>query len=117
MARILVVEDDLDVRLLMEHVLVDAGYEIEVCGTMVEGIDRLDLATFDLVIADGKLPDGTGMDVADRARDAGIRTLVVTGYAFTLPGMVRDRYEILLKPIRPAELIAAVEAALANPAT
>src|SRR5437016_14649327 len=112
MPRILLVEDDADVRMVMQHVLIDEGHEVDVCGSVADGLDRLDREAYDLVIADGKLPDGNGMDVADRAREAGARALVVTAYAFTLPIAGRESYEILLKPLRPAELIAAVDAAL-----
>ena len=115
MARILLVEDDPDVRMVMEHVLIDAGHEVEVCGMMAVGLRLLDRRAYDLVIADGKLPDGTGIAVADRACAAGMKTLVITAYAFTLPAPARDRYDILLKPLRPAELVAAVAAVLADP--
>jgi DNA-binding response OmpR family regulator len=101
--------------MVMEHVLLNAGYEVDTTGTMASGLELLDSRSYDLVITDGKLPDGTGMDIADQARKAGVEALVVTGYAFTLPGATGDRYEILLKPVRPAELIAAVEWALAHP--
>ena len=114
MAYILLVEDDLDVRLLIEHVLIDAGHRVEVAGTMEEGCSLLRRGRFDLVIADGKLPDGTGMDIADAAQGNGVKTLVITGYAFSLPPGMQERYEILLKPLRPAELIDAVERRLGS---
>jgi CheY-like chemotaxis protein len=64
------------------------------------------------VVADGKLPDGTGMMVGDEARAKGIKTLIITGYAFQLPREDLSRYEYLLKPLRPAELLKAIERAL-----
>ena len=112
MAYILLVEDDLDVRLLIEHVLIDAGHRVEVTGTMAEGCDLLRRGSYDLVIADGMLPDGTGMDIADAAREHGIKTLVITGYAFSLPPGSQERYEILLKPVGRGELVDAVERGL-----
>lgn len=39
----------------------------------------------DLVVADGKLPDGTGMDVSDAATEKGVKCIIIAGYAFTLP--------------------------------
>ena len=112
MSRILLVEDDPDVRLLMEHILLDAGYEVDVAGSMTGGGELLGSRSYDLVIADGRLPDGNGMAVADKAREGGVKALVVTGYALSLPVEVIDRYEILLKPLRPRELIDAVERTL-----
>jgi DNA-binding response OmpR family regulator len=108
MTRILVVEDDEDVRPLIEHVLLTAGYEIDATDGEAGALELLSRVPYDLVIADAKLPDGTGFVVADEARENGTKTLVITGYAFTLPHGVFDRYDILLKPLRPGELLGAV---------
>ena len=118
-ARILLVEDELPLLQLLEKYLRRLGYEVEAHSQAVRALDAFTATPgrYDLVIADGKLPDGTGMDVADRAHAAGMRTLVITAYAFTLPAAARERYEILLKPLRPAELVTAVERALAGPAS
>ena len=112
MKRILLVEDDPDLRLLLEHVLLGAGYEVDTAATVADAHTRLDDADYDLVLADGRLEDGTGMMVADRATEAGSKALIITGYAFDLPREQLDRYEYLLKPVRPSELLEAVERAL-----
>ena len=112
--RILLVEDDVDVRTLIEHVLLTEGYEVDTTGTASGGKELLGCRSYDLVLADGKLPDGTGMDVADAATERGVKALIVTGYAFTLPFEVQHRYEVLLKPMRPAELVAAIERTLCD---
>ena len=112
MPRILIVEDEADVRFVIEHVLLDAGYDVDTTGTMHGGLDLLRFRTYDLIVADGKLPDGTGLDVADAAQKRGTKTLVITGYAFTLPADASAQYEILLKPLRPREIVDAVAEAL-----
>src|SRR5438270_11347502 len=110
--RILLVEDERDVRLIIEHVLIDAGYEVDTAETMTAGRELLKRGSHDLVLADAKLPDGSGMDVCDAAAALGIKCIVITGYAFTLPEGVGERYDVLLKPLRPAELVAAIERVL-----
>lgn len=112
MPRILLVEDDRDVRFMIEHVLVAAGYEVDTAATMQDGIGMLNAHAYDLVIADARLPDGTGMEIADRAIEDGVRAFIITGYAFTLPRETLKGYEILLKPLRPVEIIAATERTL-----
>jgi DNA-binding response OmpR family regulator len=112
MTRILLVEDEKDLRLLMEHVLIAAGYVVETATTVEEAGSRLDRGSYDLVIADGKLADGTGMQIADRAVEQGARALIVTGYAFLLPREELMRYPYLLKPVRPDELLREVRAEL-----
>lgn len=112
MPRILLIEDDLDVRFVIEHVLVDAGHEVDTSATTAGGTDLLRCRHYDLVLADAKLPDGTGMDVCDAAVEMGTKSIIITGYAFTLPIATAERYEVLLKPLRPAEIVAAVDRAL-----
>jgi CheY-like chemotaxis protein len=104
MARILLVEDDVDVRTVMEHVLITAEYEVDATGTETGARELLAGGSYDHVLADAKLPDGTGLTVADQGRENGTKALVITGYAFTLPHGAFDRYDILLKPLRPPGL-------------
>lgn len=115
MARLLLVDDDAAVRFVWEHVLFDAGHQVDSVDTMEAGCDLVARRDYDLVIADGKLGDGSGLAVADAARAHGFPALVVTGYAFTLhePGVDLAQYDLLLKPLRPAELVEAVERVLA----
>jgi CheY-like chemotaxis protein len=112
MPRILLVDDDVDLRFIIEHMLIDAGYRVDATGSMSGAIELLQSQPYDLVIADGKLPDGTGFDIADRAGKLSIKAVILTGYALSLPGEIRERYEILLKPMHSQELVAAVEKAL-----
>lgn len=112
LSRILLVEDDADVRLMLEHVLLHEGYEVDTAETVNGGKERLRSGSYDLALLDGKLPDGHGSEVADAASAQGIKVLIVTGYAFTFPAHARERYEVLLKPLRPAELVSAIERSL-----
>jgi len=114
MPRILLVEDDPELRILVEHVLLSANYEVDASGTFAAGSELLRRLRYDLVIADGRLGDGTGMMLADDARERGIAALIMTGYAFVLATADVDlaRYDVLLKPIGPEELLGSVEKAL-----
>jgi DNA-binding NtrC family response regulator len=112
MKRILLVEDDADLRLLLEHVLFDGGYAVDVADSVAAATDRLRGRAYDLVLADGRLEDGTGMAVADEALETGARVLIITGYAFEFLKEELARYEFLLKPVRPDELLQAVERVL-----
>jgi len=116
-SRILLVEDNSDVRLVVEHVLVDEGYEVDAAENIGQGRALLDSQPYDLLLTDGKLPDGNGVELANAAKDSGIPALVMTGYAFILRAMAPDlsRYRVLLKPVRPAEIVEAVAGALAAP--
>ena len=112
MSRILLVEDDHNVRVLLEHVLIDGGYEVDSAATAAEARSLLDSVTYELLLADGRLPDGTGMALADYAQANGVKTLIITGYAFQLASEELGRYEFLMKPVRPAELLQAIRRTL-----
>ena len=61
------------------------------------------------MIADWRLPDGDGTVIAEAAADLGAKTFVMSGYLFQMPGGRAERHDTLMKPIRPHELVAAVE--------
>jgi len=112
MAQILLVDDDLDVRQVMEHTLIDGGHRVNTARTVLGGRELLRDCRYDLVIADGRMPDGSGMELADQAHENGAAFLIVTGYAFELAKIGLVRLEFLLKPVRPDELLRAVERVL-----
>jgi DNA-binding response OmpR family regulator len=111
-ARILLVEDDPDVRPLLQHVLLAERHQVDIATTLAEADDLLAREQFDLVLTDIGLPDGSGLALAERATRRGVRTLVLTGYALRLSARELDGYDFLMKPIRPRELIDAVERCL-----
>lgn len=113
MPRILLVEDDADVRVLMEHVLIGERYEVDPTATVAAALTLIGRRRYDLVLADGVLPDGSGIEVATEAQRRGISAIIVTAYAFLLPKHELARFGLLLKPVRPAELLQAVQDTLA----
>ena len=117
MPRVLLVEDDADIRVIFEHVLLEAGYEVDATETIEGGNELLSHRPYHVVVTDGRLPDGIGLTLADRAREKGIPSLIVTGYAFVLRELGADpkKYRVLLKPIRPSEILQAVADALGAP--
>ena len=112
MPRILLVEDDANVCALMEHVLPGAGYQVDPTATAAGARMLLAGGGYDLVLTDGVLPDGTGMHIAEEADRQGIRAMIVTAYAFRFLKRELARYAVLLKPVRPDELLKAVKDAL-----
>ncbi len=67
MDRILLVEDDVEVRPLLEHILMDNGFQVTTAESVASATTLLSSQPFDLAICDVKLPDGSGLTVADKA--------------------------------------------------
>lgn len=67
-ARILHVDDDPNVRLLMAGSLHELGYTVLTAGTVHEGLQLAKETAFDLCILDVRLPDGTGIELCQQLR-------------------------------------------------
>lgn len=107
------VEDDIDVRPLLVHILVEEGHSVTAVETVGKAMPLLESGAYDLALTDVNLPDGNGLTIADRAKALGIRELVVTGHGLSLkPGQLAG-YSHLLKPFRAAELLRGVRKRLA----
>ena len=114
MARILIVQDDADLRQLLEHIILAEGHHVTTAESVKVAGSLLGSQPYDLVITDVNLPDGSGLTVADQAIAAGITALVVTGHGLKLkPGSLAS-YDYLLKPVRAGELVAAINRCLAQ---
>jgi DNA-binding response OmpR family regulator len=114
MARILLVDDDPDVRPLLEHIIFADGHHVTPAESLKVARILLGKQPFDLLVTDVNLPDGSGLDLADEAMAAGLNTLVLTGHGLKLrPGKL-SAYNYLLKPIRVAELTSRINECLAE---
>ena len=113
--RILLVEDEHDIRDLLAHVLMGEGYTVDVAATVAEAWVLLDTRSYALAIVDWKLPDGEGTLIADGAAALGAKTFIMSGYLFQMPGGRALEHETLMKPIRPSEIVAIVERSVGRP--
>ena len=66
--RVLVVDDDPSIRLVMEHALATQGYAVETCDDGSEVLTRLALTHFDLVVLDLYMPGMNGFEVLRQIR-------------------------------------------------
>jgi DNA-binding response OmpR family regulator len=113
--RILLIEDEATSRELLSYVLTSAGYAVDAVETAAAAMTSLEETPYKVVIADWLLPDGNGIDLADRAAQLGAKTIIVSGYLIGLPAGAAERHILFKKPVRPEELVAAVEQAINSP--
>ena len=107
--RILLVEDEEDIAEILAEFLRSEGYVVDTAGTLAQVRQRLRSLSYALVNTDLRLPDGNGLEIADRAAELGARTSILSGYVFQLPSHAADQHEILKKPMRPTAFVAAVQ--------
>ena len=84
-AKILVVDDEKSIREFLTILLQQEQYEVVTAASVEEGIDALASNHPDLVMCDLKLPDGTGLEVLQHAREHHIATPFIIITAHTTP--------------------------------
>ena len=120
--RILVIEDDPQVRDLIAHTVSEHGWRVTACATLEAGLAAALDDPPDVVLMDLGLPDGSGLEGVAKLRDEGLDRpiLVITGKAGA-PNVVRgldvgaDDY--IVKPFDARELVARIQAAVRRAAT
>jgi CheY-like chemotaxis protein len=106
-SRILVCDDDADVRALVGAFLQDSGYVVWEAANPTLAFEILEKEwPIDLLIADYLMPEMNGLAVIDRAqaRHHGLRVLLMSGYAEFLPAGGISGIPLLAKPFKIAEL-------------
>jgi len=81
--RILHVDDDPDIRLLISASLREFGYVVATAGTNAEALELARELKFDMSILDVKLPDGSGIELCQKIHELqpGIPVLYYSAYA------------------------------------
>jgi two-component system response regulator AtoC len=81
-ARILIVDDDENIRKVLMAILEDKGYSVEAVGTAREAIKKTEKQCYNLALIDIRLPDMEGIDLLTKIRDTTprMRKIIITGY-------------------------------------
>jgi len=110
--RVLVVDDDAGMRETLSEILAAHDIAAVTAGTAAGAHAILAEESISLAILDQRLPDATGIDLAEeiKANDPDLPVLLMTGYAaaetaLVAVGKVED---FLVKPVRPEHLLTAV---------
>jgi DNA-binding response OmpR family regulator len=113
--RILIVEDDADLRRMFRMALIVAGFDVEEAGDGVEALRLVENRTPDLVVLDLVLRALDGLSVqqelAARAVTRHIPVVIVTGSTLEAGGL--NVACVLRKPVMPDELVQTVSMCLA----
>ncbi len=80
--RVLVVDDEADIREGLELLLTSEGYTVELAHNGTEGIQKIESGSYDLVLLDLMMPDRSGMEVLHevRQRDRETPIFMITAY-------------------------------------
>ncbi len=117
--RILAVDDDPDIRSLLEDLLGEAGYEVKAVASAFQARGAIAKWTPHLVLLDRALPDAEGLELLGEMRSQAASALIPVLF-LTAKGRPADKAEglraggddYLAKPFNSEELLARVEALL-----
>lgn len=119
MDKILVVDDEGDICMLLKRFLSKNGFEVETAQTGKRGLQLVDEFQPDLVMTDFRLGDLTGSEllVSIKKKLPQVPVLIITGYSdikTAISVMKQGAYDYITKPLFPDEILVTVRKALSD---
>jgi two-component system cell cycle response regulator len=112
--RILVVEDDENIRETVKSILEQKGYETDAVETGAEAEQMTKNSFYNLALLDIKLPDIDGTQLLAKLNDTAPKTvkIMVTGYPSlenSIEALNQGASAYVIKPVKPAKLLTLVD--------
>ena len=119
-ARVLVIDDEADIRELLDLTLVRMGLSADCAGTLAEAKALLERERYDLCLTDMRLPDGDGLDIVRLigANYGWTPVAVITAFGSTdnaVAALKAGAFDYLAKPVALDQLRTLIKSALRLP--
>ena len=117
MHRILVVDDEQNLTLLLESILESKGYEVETANSGLEAIEKAQKKTFDICLLDIRMPGMNGVEVFLKIKEISPLTRVIMMTAYAVEDLIEialneGAYTCVHKPFDIDDILRLVEEAL-----
>ena len=114
---VLVVDDDIAVCRILHRMLSDEQYQVQISQSVADALAAIEQKLFDVYVMDYKLPDGTGLDVAERIRSKRSEApiILISGYDPSAVALRAEKLhisDIIEKPFSRATICNAVKKAI-----
>ncbi len=118
MAKIILAEDDDDMRRFLVKALEKAGHQVTSFGEGASAFEEIKQTTFDLLLTDIVMPEMDGIELARRASelDPALKIMFITGFAAVAlhpDSKAPKDAKVLSKPFHLRDLVAEVERMMA----
>ncbi|WP_282016305.1 sigma-54-dependent transcriptional regulator [Marinifilum flexuosum] len=117
MKRILIIDDDATICLMLQGLLKRKGFDADTVFSAGEAIKKLEIETFDLVLSDFRLPDFDGLELLQKikAMHPSVPVIIMTSYAdirTAVSAIKMGAFEYVTKPLNPDEILLLINSAL-----
>ncbi|MBB5438721.1 two-component system response regulator HydG [Pedobacter sp. AK017] len=117
MAKILIIEDDSTFSQVLEGFFTKQGHEAQVVNNVKKAFKITDEQSFDLLLIDYRLPDGTGLDILSHVLEKGLLQPVIIMTSFNdvrtaVKSIQLGAFDYITKPVNPDELMMIIKNAL-----
>src|SRR5919112_1575438 len=121
MQKILIIDDDRDMCLLLKRFLTRHGYEVLEAYTGKKSLELLEEVEPDLVMCDFRLEDMEGNGLLGKIKEKypALPVIIITGYSdikIAVELMKMGAYDYITKPLFPDEILVTIKKALESPA-
>jgi two-component system response regulator AtoC len=112
--QLLIIDDEPAIRQILSNAASNAGHSVSVASNGKEALERLGKGDIDVAVCDIRMPDITGIEVVEKAREQGIDTifLMMTAYASVntaIEAMRAGAYDYTIKPLRNEDFLNRIE--------
>ena len=103
MSKILIIEDDNKIRTILKEILEEKDHEVDEAGDGQDGLKKLESGSYDLCLCDIKMPKMDGMEVLQKAKEAGIGTnfIIISAHGtidIAVEAVKKGAFDFLQKP-------------------
>jgi len=117
MKKILIIEDDLDISMLLKRFLSRQGFEVTTTASGSKGLGMFAEENPDLVLCDFRLGDMDGSEVLQKIKEKNyaVPVIIITGYSdikVAVKVIKQGAYDYIIKPLFPDEILHTIKKAL-----
>jgi two-component system response regulator AtoC len=108
--RVLVVDDEENIRHMLGAVLRQEGYEVTVAESAAQALAAMEQQPIDVLLSDIRMPKLSGLELLDRVQRTYPRTVVIMMSAYgnvdtAIEAIKRGAYDYIAKPFKPDEVV------------
>lgn len=117
MSKILVIDDERSIRNALKEILEYEKFEVELAENGLEGLEKFNADTYDLVLCDIKMPEMDGIEVLEKIFDEGkdVQVIMISGHGNVenaVEAIKKGAYDFIEKPLDLNRLLITVRNAL-----